>query len=225
MDEDTCPTCGQKFKGLGGVAVHHVRAHGCPMPSPPCSHDGCPAPVKSGGLCGKHYQRKLKSGSTLDPPAPAERFWPKVDKDGPVPQHDPTLGPCWLWTGTVSCWGYGLFHSNGGTQRAHRFSLELESGAIAAGLYVCHRCDNKVCVRPSHLYAGTHAQNTADAVQRGRTVRGPSMTHSKLTPDAVRAIRSRHAEGETVSQLSRDFGVTRSNVRAAIDRRTWAWVD
>lgn len=98
-------------------------------------------------------------------PSAADRFWARVDR---------RLGPddCWLWLGNVGQQGYGTFNVAGLTTGAHRFALSVAIGPIPDGLMALHTCDNKLCVRPDHLYAGTHADNARDAVQRGRIATG-----------------------------------------------------
>lgn len=100
------------------------------------------------------------------------RFWARVDKNGPVPVDQPELGPCWLWTGCRTPEGYGKLKFDGRYYRAHRLAYELTHGPIPAGFFACHRCDTPPCVRPSHLFLGTHTENNRDAKAKGRNARG-----------------------------------------------------
>lgn len=94
---------------------------------------------------------------------PETRFWKHVRK----------TKKCWIWTGTLSK-GYGSFRVGSmkdGTRRkvrAHKWIYELRHGRTR--LPVLHSCDNRPCVRPSHLKAGTQARNVQDAWDRGRIV-------------------------------------------------------
>lgn len=109
-----------------------------------------------------------------------ERFWPKVNKAGPLGRAvDGTMSPCWAWTGAIKKsapakgagdnGGYGVVFVRGrGMVRAHRVAWALLRGPIDAGLYLLHSCDNRACVNPDHMRPGTHDENMAEMVARGR---------------------------------------------------------
>ena len=88
------------------------------------------------------------------------KFWRRVDKS-------PEPNGCWLWTGPMQNMGYGRMRFGGKDQLAHRISYKLAYGDWPAN-FGCHTCDNPKCVRPDHVYDGTHADNMSDCVSRGR---------------------------------------------------------
>ena len=88
----------------------------------------------------------------------AERFWRKV-KHG---------SGCWEWQGAKVRGGYGFFWDGKRNGVAHRYSYELAYGPIPSGKIVCHHCDNPPCVRPDHLFCGTHSDNENDKYAKGR---------------------------------------------------------
>jgi len=136
-----CKTCGIDFLAIAS----EVRSGGGIYCSPECYHANPPRhPI-------------------------ADRFWPKVDKNGSAPEHCPELGPCWVWTGAHVPWGYGQIGLTGRKNgRAHVVSWEMHNGPIPDGLWVLHKCDNPPCVRPDHLFLGTVQDNTADMIAKGR---------------------------------------------------------
>ncbi len=95
----------------------------------------------------------------------AERFWPRVNKDGPIPSHCPELGPCWVWTGGGD--RYGNIRVDGRTRMTHQVAWLLETGTWPK-LNVLHKCDNGFCVRFTHLFEGTHQDNMNDREAKGR---------------------------------------------------------
>lgn len=139
------------------------------------------------------------------------RFWSKVNRKGPLAY--PGLGHCWLWTGRVDKWGYGVL-KHSGSQRpylAHRVAWEISTGPIPSGLWCLHRCDSTGCVRPSHLYLGTPADNVRDREARGRGVPPPG--GGVLTVEQRQEIRRRYAQGGvTHKTLGVEYGVTTSSI-------------
>lgn len=115
--------------------------------------------ARSSGLCGGHDKQRSRK-EDLHPLAnpglrptrtPVEDFWAKVNKNGPVPKHDPELGPCWIWTGTIKKNGYGDWMLWGRHVYPHRFAWALENGCIPHRGIIDHRCWNRRCARPSHI--------------------------------------------------------------------------
>lgn len=94
------------------------------------------------------------------------RFWRRVRMTDD--------GGCWVWGGKVQkSTGYGRVVVGGKDRRAHRVAYQLAIGPIPLDrrnrtFVICHRCDNPLCVRPSHLYADTQRENMRDMVGKGR---------------------------------------------------------
>lgn len=155
-----------------------------------------------------------------------QRFWAKVNKDGPAPSHLPELGQCWLWMGATRSAGYGSFSVMGENLSAHRFSWEIHYSRIFDDLNVLHRCDTPLCVRPEHLFLGTKADNHADMDQKGRrhVVRGESSPHAKLTESDVRVIRERIGHGEIARVIAIDYSVTQGVISSIARGKTWRHV-
>jgi len=132
---------------------------------------------------------------------------------------------CWEWVKGTYTNGYGKFSIKGNGHPAHRISYVLFIGNIPKGMLVCHDCDNKICVNPSHLFIGSHADNTADMIQKGRMVPGNhSGIHNgraKLDEDAVRDIRWKREEGVMTKDLVVEYGVSRSQIQKIVRRELW----
>lgn len=147
-----------------------------------------------------------------------DRFWRQVEK----------TETCWLWKGTCSG-GYGSFsmpptsRHKGHIRRTHKVSWEWENGPIPEGKQINHHCDVKNCVRPEHLYLGTHTDNMRDAFARGQLVRpkGEANLNAKLTEEAVRMIRASSSTGTAMAQK---FGVSQSAISAVRAGKTWCHV-
>lgn len=130
-----------------------------------CSIDGCVEPVRQRQFCADHYKTYRKYGHPLGEQTPRkqprtvarnasaeERFWAKVDIDGPVPSGRPELGPCWVWLAATDANGYGMFSGHKGFSKlAHRFSWMLAGRKFVDGRVLDHICKVHWCVRPDHL--------------------------------------------------------------------------
>lgn len=145
-----------------------------------------------------------------------DRFWSNIEK----------TETCWNWLGRIKLDGYADVYYEGRLQVAHRVSYKVHVGDIPAGMFVCHRCDNRRCVNPAHLFLGTHRENMADMVRKGRQskARGEHAAASKLTSEKVVAIREGKAAGETVYALAERYGVTHHAIYAVVQGRNWAHV-
>ena len=170
----------------------------------------------------------------------AERFWEKVNKNGPVPQHRPDLGPCWPWTGArfAPPREYGVLGTKKGesTRLAHRIAWELVHGPIPKGLQVLHACDFPPCVRTEpdnkgHLFLGTQKDNIQDMISKGRNgpqrdpkhhAHGEQHGRAKLTAEQIQEIRARYAAGG-ISQmaLAAEYGIGQSHLSRIVLALTW----
>lgn len=148
------------------------------------------------------------------------RFWSRVE-------CTPT---CWVWTGYKERGQrYGKFITRAGEHEryAHRVSWEMHFGPIPDGLEVCHRCDVPSCVRPDHLFLGTHAENMADMARKGRwtprRVRSGPPANAKLTPDDVRAIRL-ELPSHTFVDIAKRWGVSINTISRIASGLHWKTV-
>jgi len=125
--------------------------------------------------------------------------------------------PCVEWPLARDRYGYGVIKHGGHWIRAHRLIYEMYVGAIPQGMHILHRCDNRACVNPYHLWAGTHAENMADAAAKGRMAM-TDKSQAKLGWDAVCEIRS---SKEPLRALAKKFGVGKSTIHSARQGKTW----
>ena len=193
-----------------------------------CSICNCNSEAVKRGWCGKHYRRWQRHKTTdLLPktgPTDIERFWSKVDKNGPT---HPIYGQCWVWTGYTNnrTVGYGLLRASGkNSVYAHRFSYEIHFSKPSNDLFVCHHCDNKKCVNPSHLFLGTLQDNTNDKVSKNRQLKGEEITNSKLTSNDVLLIRELYRRGQpgrSLSALAIKFRVSMQLIHQIVTKKIW----
>lgn len=129
------------------------------------------------------------------------RFWSKAEVG------DKTS--CWDWKFSVCGAGYGKFRDYGSKHKivsAHRKAYEIAFGAVPSGMHVCHRCDNKRCVNPAHLFAGTRSENVRDMYQKGRH------PVQKLTPEITAEILERLYMGFSQEAIGRRLGLHQKTI-------------
>lgn len=149
------------------------------------------------------------------------RFWKKVIiSDG-----------CWDWSGEIIHNGYGRLSVNNKHILAHRFSWLLHNGDIPAansyhGICVLHKCDNRRCTNPNHLFLGEHKDNMLDCKQkkRTRTIVGDKPNGSKLNSCQVKEIRTTGKNG-TYESIALKYNVTRHMISKIINRKAWLHLD
>jgi hypothetical protein len=120
---------------------------------------------------------------------------------------------CWIWTAGTGTYGYGRIGIAGDNMIAPRVSYTMYVGEIPEGLWVLHSCDNRLCVNPDHLRAGTLQDNVDDMMDRGRHVGKAKLTHAQ-----VAAIR---LDGRPLSVIAMQYGVTIPNIAAIRNGRSW----
>lgn len=133
---------------------------------------------------------------------------------------------CWVYQGYCSpSTGYGSIKSHQRKCDAHRVSWKIHYGPIPAGLLVCHKCDNRPCCNPHHLFLGTHKDNMQDMSMKGRA-RPPCLKGEAAGPAKLKewqVVEIRKAQG-SLSSIGRQYGISHTMVRFIKKRRSWAHV-
>ncbi|WP_430765299.1 HNH endonuclease [Pseudomonas syringae] len=135
---------------------------------------------------------------------------------------------CWEWIGATNSSGYGKFGAGGkrgATLLAHRVSHQMHIGPIPLGMYVCHRCDNRICVKPQHLFLGTPTDNNRDMVakgrQRGYDRSGEGNPAAKITLSRAREIRALALSGKKRAAIAEMFGISSGQVGQIVTGKAW----
>lgn len=153
--------------------------------------------------------------------SPEERFWGKIDKRSP--------NECWEWQAGKSNKGYGRLWVNGDNVNAHVFSYELHNGPIPRGLFVLHKCDNRRCVNPNHLFLGTQQDNIDDMRAKGREsypghsgMPGERNGNARFTNEQVKVLREQFLIANcSVMAFARSHNVPENTMRKIIRFQTY----
>jgi HNH endonuclease len=148
------------------------------------------------------------------------RFWSKVNKNGDIPAHCPELGCCWEWIGTiVKPTIRPMFWLDGTNRLAYRIIWLWVVGEPKN--YICHKCDNGLCIRPSHLFDGTQKENQQDSLIKGRFAEGEKSAQSKLTSNQIIEIRNKHSQGQGIRSLGREYEVSQRAIQFIVRGEHW----
>ena len=133
----------------------------------------------------------------------AKRFMDKVEL---IP-----FSTCWWWTASIHSSGYGQISSKDGPRLAHRLSYELHKGEIPKGMFVCHTCDERLCVNPDHLWLGNNQDNVDDMCAKDRVRHGEHHYASKFSKKLIEEVK---ALSVTMSQskIGRKLGISQPYV-------------
>lgn len=137
---------------------------------------------------------------------------------------------CWEWTGFSSPKRYGRLNRNGRNQYAHRYIYQLVAGPLSPTTCACHQCDNPPCVRPSHMFLGTKAENSLDMHAKGRyraprVRRGIEHHLARLCDADIRQIRLLLSDGIPQREIASQFGVSQTQVSRINRGVNWCHVD
>ena len=137
------------------------------------------------------------------------------------------MADCIEWNGALSSSGYGNVTVKRKTWKAHRLAWTKANGDIPEGLCVLHKCDNRKCVNPSHLFLGDRQANSDDMMRKGRGRKALGEVHgnSKLSSEDVRRIREAHLFGARQVDLAAVYGVSQTAISTSTRRRWWRHVE
>ena len=141
----------------------------------------------------------------------AERLAAHTTSVGPLHPYNPALGQCWIWEGGRQTSGYGYLRTGYGKYRSmegtHRIAYRLEHGSIPDGAHICHSCDNRLCLNPAHLFAGTNNDNLLDMALKGRSRSISSHLTLDRRLELIQRVIAIPRDIPTAKKLAAEFGI------------------
>lgn len=128
---------------------------------------------------------------------------------------------CWEWQGKTTVYGYGSAYVGSKRINAHRLAWIMAYGPVPSHMAVCHRCDNRKCVRLDHLFLGTFAENNADMVRKGRAAKGERVGGAVMNRERVRKVWELHHRGLSGRRIAGEIGCSLRTVQHVINLKRW----
>lgn len=212
----------KKEPGPGMVVCHKCDNRACVRPNHlflGTFKDNMQDCVKKGRLTIKNRKSQKNRIYTNNLPV-EERFLLKVEK----------TNECWVWKAGKDKNGYGIFRFNGRNRPAHRVSYELFVNTIPSEMIICHKCDNKLCVRPDHLFLGTNKTNSIDCSNKKRNIaqtnpekvpKGEKHGNAKLTKEIVLNVLKEYEDSKSKKIIMNKFGLKIYTINNILGGRTW----
>lgn len=140
---------------------------------------------------------------------------------------------CWEWTGNIETRGYGIVNFKYKKYKAHRVSYEIFNEKIPSGncykdkINILHKCDNRKCVNPDHLFLGTFMDNHRDMILKGREnhpgLKGSKNSMAKINEETVLIIRSLNGK-MSQSNIGKMFNLSQTTVGSILNKKTWTHI-